>query len=81
MMESATVPAGKRCKGRPVNGWAGLGKGLTKAECQVACIAEDACVFAVYKSEGKKCSYFRECSEYRNQAGFVFPGVQRVQES
>merc|ERR1712157_440100 len=71
VMKNATVPEGKRCKRRPVGGWAGLGKGLTEAECQLACIAEDACVFAVYKSQGQKCSYFQECNEYKNQAGFV----------
>merc|ERR1711920_159507 len=71
VMKNATVPEGKRCKRRPVGGWAGLGKGLTEAECQLACIAEDACVFAVYKSEDGKCSYFLECSEYKDQAGFV----------
>merc|ERR1719330_1183718 len=71
VMENAAVPEGKRCKGRPVSGWSGLGKDLTQAECQMACIADDACVFAVYRTEDRKCSYFLECSEYKNQAGFI----------
>merc|ERR1719330_1174393 len=71
VMETATVPEGKRCKGKPVGGWEGLGKGLTEAECQQACIAEDGCVFAVYKSAKKSCAYFQECSKYKRQAGFV----------
>merc|ERR1712176_426533 len=52
-------------------GWAGLGKGLTEAECQLACIAEDACVFAVYKSKDRSCAYFRECSKFKKNNGLV----------
>jgi len=69
IMEKATVPEG--CKEGPVDGWAGLGLGLTEEECQLACIEEDACVLAVYKSQEKSCAYFRECSKFKNQAGFV----------
>lgn len=70
-MKNSTVPEGKRCKGKPVGGWSGLGKGLTEAECQLACIAEDACVFAVHRSKGRSCGYFEECSKYKRGEGFV----------
>lgn len=71
VMKNATVPEGKRCKGRPIGGWAGLGRGLTEAECQLACIAKDACAYAVYKSKDKTCAYFQQCRKYRKQSGLV----------
>merc|ERR1712060_29060 len=34
-------------------------------------MGEDACVFAVYKTQKRSCAYFQECNKYKNQAGFV----------
>jgi len=65
----AGVPAGKRCKGKPVGGWGGLGKGLTKDECQQACLAEETCKFATYKQG--VCSKFKTCNKHKKQAGFA----------
>jgi len=68
-MEDATVPAGKRCKGKPVGGWGSLGKGLTADECKQACVAEDSCNFAAYKQG--TCSHFKVCKKHKRQAGFT----------
>merc|ERR1712154_149487 len=48
-MIEAQVPAGKRCKGKPVGGWGELGKGMSARDCQQACTKEESCTFAVHK--------------------------------
>lgn len=40
-------------------------------ECQRACLGEPACIFAMYKTQSRKCSYYEVCTEYQRQAGFV----------
>jgi len=66
-MQLAAIPAGQRCKGKPVGGWGSLGKGLTADECKQACLAEDSCNFATYKKG--TCSQFEACKGQKRQAG------------
>merc|ERR1719444_433120 len=66
-MQLAAIPAGQRCKGKPVGGWGNLGKGLTADECKQACLAEDSCNFATYKKG--TCSQFKACKGQKSQAG------------
>jgi len=67
-MIEAQVPAGKRCKGKPVGGWGELGKGMSARDCQQACTKEESCTFAVHKKG--VCSHFRKCDKFKTQAGF-----------
>lgn len=68
-MVDAGVPAGRRCKGKPVGGWGKLGTDLSASECQEACLADASCNFAVYKQG--MCSNFKVCKKTRKQAGFM----------
>lgn len=67
-MKDASVPEGKRCRGKPVGGWGKLGVGVTAEACKQSCIALQTCKFAVFKQG--KCSYFKKCDKYKKQQGF-----------
>merc|ERR1712224_966201 len=68
-MGPSSLSAGERCIGTPDvrGGWAKLGKPLTAAECQVACLDDEDCKWAVFNSRNGACSGFSrsKCSETR----------------
>jgi len=68
-MESAGLPVGQRCKGKPDSGWGGLtqGRKVTAEECQAACLEEDNCLYAVYNVRSEKCSSFQKCNGGQQQ--------------
>jgi len=62
-MESAGLLDGQRCAGKPPSGWGGLtgGSKVTAEQCKLACLQDDACSYAVYNAQNKKCSAFKKC--------------------
>ena len=71
-----------RCKGKPLTGWKGLGKKVSEAACQEACLASTPCAFAVWKQNKKKkdlgdCAEMSSCSGSTTAKGKVFYKVWR----
>lgn len=71
-MVPAGIPENTRCQGRPLSGWGGLtqGRKVSVSECSEACLADDSCLFAVWKERTKKCSSFGVCDAPKSQSGF-----------
>jgi hypothetical protein len=68
----------QRCHGAPlsINGvtWGGLGIGLTKEQCEAACLEADICMFAVWDANpiNLKCSAFPNCDLLQPASGKAF---------
>jgi hypothetical protein len=72
-MVPALMPAGHRCKGRPmtINGkrWSNLGEGRSPESCQRACLDRAVeCNFVVLKQG--RCSAFKGCAKTQYEPGF-----------
>jgi len=71
-MIPTAIPENTRCKGAPLSGWGGLTqrRSVSESECREACLAEDSCLFAVWKANNGRCSSFGACSAHQSQRGF-----------
>jgi len=71
-MVPAGIPENSRCQGSPLSGWGGLtqGRRVSASECRQACLAEDTCLFSVWKARNRKCSSFGVCDNPKSQGGF-----------
>jgi len=61
----------KKCKGRPLSGWGGLGKNLPRMTCQQKCLADLSCMFAVYRKKNGACTSFASCEDFTSTHGFT----------
>jgi hypothetical protein len=74
--KEGTALSGRVCSGKPTGDgtWNGLGKGVSEAECQKACLSSRACAFAVWTKNQRRggrpagtrgdCAEMASCSSY-----------------
>jgi len=78
-MVEANGPEGQRCKGKPVRvggkRWGNLGRSLSSEACRAACLQEDLCAFAVFRTSKGVCSAFASCATFQGKGFMVWEKV------
>merc|ERR1712176_995444 len=73
-----SISIDRKCRGRPMSGWGGLGKSLGRTDCQQKCLEDTSCLFAVYRPKNGACSSFASCEGPVFAPGFIVLSRQTI---